>query len=365
MTPAPSSIPGDRSGADAAAVRSLLASADPVPDASLPMEEVLVARASVGMARARPRPARRPQGRFVAAGAVALLSVATLVALVVMPTEQSANTVDLATGPGALAVSSAYAATAGAGTARALITVTDGQHSVTATGVGDFDSGNARAEIGLTGGLGGPGGPGGAGAPDSTITVVRTADAIFARLPEGANPLATGKPWVSVDAVTLARLTSLALGDLAAQVTAAPLDALAYLKGVSGDVQVVGPDTTRGEATTHYRGTVDPRKVAEQLPAALRPEATAAAGQVGHTLPADLWIDGQGRLRKLVLAVEMSAVEMSKVAGTSAPPSGRIATITVELFDFGTPVDATPPPTDQVMDVGGLLGGFLGGARKP
>jgi hypothetical protein len=165
---------------------------------------------------------------------------------------------------------------------------------------------------------------------------------------------------VSVDAATLARLTQQALGDLGTPATGAPLDALAYLRGVSGDVQVVGPDSTRGEPTTRYRGAVDPAKVAEQLPAAARPQATAMAGQVGQMLPADLWIDSQGRLRKLVLTADLA-----KVQGAPAGPATGTATVTLELWDFGTTVDVTAPPPEQVVDVGGLLGGFLGRGRTP
>lgn len=338
---------------DVVAVRSLLGPADPVPDPALPRDEVLAARAAVGMARADRVPTRsgRGRGRFVAAGAVAALSAVTLIALVAVPSGKDESTVDLATGPGAKAVSSAYAATAGAGTARGLLTVTHDGSTLTATGVGSFDGGAAHFDIALAERP---------GAATRHVTVVRTPDAAYARLPEGINPLAAGKPWVSVDAATLARLTQMVLGDIGAQITGAPLDALAYLKAVSGDVQVVGPDTIRGEPTTRYRGAVDPQKAAEQLPPALRPEAADAAARVGQNLPADLWIDEQGRLRKLVLTADLAEVE-----GVAATMVEGPAVVTVELWDFGTPADVTAPPADQVVDVGGLLGSFLGGAKRP
>ncbi len=343
MTTHPSSTPDDL-----AAVRSLLGPADPVPDPSLPRADVLSARAEVGLARA-PAPARRPRRPLVVAGLVAVLSVATLVALVAVPASQDTGTVALTTGPGAQAISSAYAATAGAGTARVELSVSEGGRTVTATGVGDFESGAGRADIGFDG----------AGPSGVQVTIVRTEEGIFAKLPPGANPLSSDKPWVSVDAPTLARLTELALGDLGAQLTGAPLDALAYLKAVSGDVQVVGPDTVRGEATTRYRGSVDPAKVAEQLPPDLRPDP-ALAGQV-ESIPADLWIDGEGRLRRLTLA---GGGRVPDVVGRRGPVSAMPA-VTVELWDFGTPVDVAAPPRDQVVDVGGLLGGVLDGARRP
>jgi len=102
---------------------------------------VLVARAAVGMAGAAPRNTPRLRGRFVAAGAVAALSVATLVAVVVVSPPQETGTVDLATGPGARVVNAASSATQAAGTARGLLTVAHGGQTVTATGVGNFGSG--------------------------------------------------------------------------------------------------------------------------------------------------------------------------------------------------------------------------------
>lgn len=339
MTPGP-----DPTGDDLSAVRSLLQPLDPVPDPFLAREDVLAARASVGLARAQAAPAPRRRGRLVAAGAVAVLSVVTLVAVVLLPSSQEPDTVALSTtGPGAQAVNAAYQATTRAGTARGSLTVTHGDSTITATGVGDLDTGAGRAEIDLVE-------PG--RADGVHVTVIRTADAIFARLPVGANPLSATAEWVSVDAATLTRLAQMAAGDLGAQVTGSPVDAMAYLKAVSGEVQVVGPDDVRGEPTTHYRSAIDVQKVAAQLPPQLQGHTGAASGHVGSSIPADLWLDSEGRLRKLVLTTEAAA--------------GRTpTTLTIVLWDFGAPLDATPPPADQVVDVGGLLGGFLNGARRP
>jgi len=352
---------------DLTAVRSLLGPANPEPDPTLPRDEVLAARAAVGMARVAARPATRLRGRFVAAGAVALLSVATLVAVVAVPGRQEGDTVNLATGPGAKAIGAASAATEAAGTARGLLTVAHEGRTVTASGIGDFASGDASAEIAL-GGAGpsaqrpngaSPGGAQGQG----TVTVLRTGTGIYARMPEGLNPLASGKPWLSVDAATLARLTQLALGDLGAQITGAPLDALTYLKAVSGDVQPVGPDTVRGEATTRYRGTIDVANVAAQLPEALRPPPFKTLSASAQQLPAELWIDRQGRLRKLVVTALPPIGSASP--GSPDTPSATLATVTLELFEFGVPVKVEAPPADQVADVGGLLGTFLQNAGRP
>jgi len=337
----PDSSPAD----DAAAARSLLGPVNPVPHLSLAPEETMAARARVGMIRATPAPPPPRRGRFVVAGAVALVSVATLVAVVLIPTGQSNETTSLATGPGAKAVGAASAATRMSGSARALLTVTHDGRTITAAGTGDFGTGDARAEVALAN-----------DGPGSTITIVRARGGIYARFPQGMNPVAGDKPWVSVDAPSLARLTQLALGDMGAQVTGAPLDALTYLQAVSGDVTIVGPDTTRGEPTTHYRGAIDPTRVAAQLPEALRPHASKSGAAPVPNLPVDAWIDGQGRLRKLAVSGDPTGA----TPGEGGPP-----TITLELWDFGVKVDATPPPPNQVADVSGLLGTFVQNLRTP
>lgn len=338
---------------DLAAVRAALGHANPEPDPALTREEVLAARSAVGMARVAPRPAPRLRGRLVAAGAVAALSVATLVAVVVLSPRQGPSTVELATGPSAKVVNAASAATQAAGTARGLLTVAHGDQSVSATGVGDFDSGDASADIAL-----------GAGTSQAgTVTVRRTAAGVFVRLPPGLSPLSTVKPWLKIDAADLARLTQLALGDLGAQITGAPLDALAYLRAVSGELVDEGPDLTRGEPTTRYRTTIDPRKVVGQLPQVLQ-EPAARAGAGPTSLPASVWIDGQGRLRKLEVSADRAWSAGGPATIAATPGDGR-STVTLELFDFGVELQVEAPPADEVTDVGGLLGTFLENAARP
>ena len=340
---------------DLTAVRAALGHANPQPDPALPRQEVLAARAAIGMAGAAPRSTPRLRGRFVAAGAVAALSMATLVAVVVVSPPQENGTVDLATGPGAKVVNAASAATQAAGTARGLLTVAHGGRTVIATGVGDFGSGDASADIGL----------GDRTSPAGTVLVRRTTAGVYVRLPAGLSPLSTDKPWLRIGAADLARLTQLALGDIGAQITGAPLDALAYLRAVSGELVDEGPDLTRGEPTTRYRTTIDPRKIVDQLPQALQLPAGTGVGE--QSLPASLWIDAQGRLRKLEVSADPSGTSSAGGPPTTASPGAPDdrATVTLELFDFGVAVQVEAPPADEVTDVGGLFGTFLQNATRP
>ncbi len=59
--------------------------------------------------------------------------------------------------------------------------------------------------------------------------------------------------------------------------------------------------------------------------------------------PADVWIDEQGRLRKIHYAVTLKVPEDMEATATQM----TIET-TQELFDFGVTVKVTPPPANQV-----------------
>jgi hypothetical protein len=138
-------------------------------------------------------------------------------------------------------------------------------------------------------------------------------DAIFSLVPgKGA---ANGKPWLKVSRASLAP----AVGgtDLAglSQTSVDPIPVLADLQTSSRGTRV-GRDTVRGVAVTHFR-------------AILGPVSGATAGK------ADLWVDGQGRLRR--------------IAEDSGPTAA--VTTTTEFYDFGIPVHIVAPPADQVADL--------------
>jgi hypothetical protein len=163
--------------------------------------------------------------------------------------------------------------------------------------------------------------------PFGQLPFVSTGQVIYAKVPAGLRTFTGGKPWARLATANLAAVENQFLGDLGLKQPFDPTNVLGYLKSVSGNVTVVGHDTVRGAATTRYHGNVDLSKGAQN-------------GQL--IVPADLWIDGNGRLRKLVLSMT------SPVA----------ATATFELWDFGTTVDATPPPSSQVVDASTIFGGF-------
>jgi hypothetical protein len=61
----------------------------------------------------------------------------------------------------------------------------------------------------------------------------------------------------------------------------------------------------------------------------------------------DVWVDGDGRLRRLEYEMELSDVDGARVA----------VGVTMELYDFGVEVDVVAPPADETTDLFELLGG--------
>ena len=132
--------------------------------------------------------------------------------------------------------------------------------------------------------------------------------------------------------------------------TADPTQSLQVLTGLSDDVTSVGTEKVRGDDTTHYRGTYDLRRSLAKLNG-LPKQAVQKLIDSGATtiVPFDAYVDAQGRLRKLV-----------QVTDTKLPSSTQDvhSTVTMELYDFGTPVNVKIP-TD-VKDGSAFLGAMKG-----
>lgn len=172
--------------------------------------------------------------------------------------------------------------------------------------------------------------------------------------PDGAPPIPQEqhKPWVKFELpkeVADQGAFGLGLGPGVGDGPVDPTEALRYLKAASSKVEVVGEEQVRGEPTTRYAVTLDPAKQAAQLPA----ELAASFDEMGLTFPkpADVWIDRQGRLRKMRYAATVK-VPADAMPGEGASTTGASDRMTIdstlELYDFGVEVRVTPPPASQV-----------------
>jgi hypothetical protein len=167
---------------------------------------------------------------------------------------------------------------------------------------------------------------------------------LYMHLPEAlAQRIPLGKSWMKIDVAALAKSNGIAPGQLTAPTQGNPADFLKALKAV-GSSRKLGTENIGGVATTHYRATIDPKKALDQIPDKQSADALKQVlGSSGlGSIPIDAWVDRAGRVRRESMKFD--------AAGTSMD-------MTVSFTRFGVPVDITPPPADQVLDAGKLLGG--------
>jgi hypothetical protein len=153
--------------------------------------------------------------------------------------------------------------------------------------------------------------------------------------------LSAAKPWVKVDVGRISQQRGLDLRSLL-KTSPTPTSALAYLRGSRGRVEKIGNDTVSGVATTHYKVTVD----LEQAAARANGEARKSLREVIRLggvkkLPFDVWLDGDGYVRKMVYAEQSGR--------------GAAARVSMVLHDFGSRVTIERPPSDKVVDFTSIL----------
>ena len=250
-------------------------------------------------------------------------------------------------GSGSAAVLAAYSTTVGAESAQGSATLSVGATSVTVNGVGDLRTDQAVLTVQLP-------------APFGQIDVRSTGQDYFVRLPPQLQSVAGGKPWVRVDRGTLQALAGDQLGVPGLGTTLNFSSVLSWLQGVSGQITTVGNERIHGTPTTHYRAQVDLSRVALTMGADAN-DASGVAQAVGRTLPLDVWVDAQGRLRQLKVSLDLNTLHASQ--GVTLPSKTRgTAALTVDLWNFGVTVHPAPPPANQVSDASSLLGAPSGRA---
>ena len=125
-------------------------------------------------------------------------------------------------------------------------------------------------------------------------------------------------------------------------------------------VEEVGADTVDGSDATHYRATVDLVKLLPLLADMAPDKPTDAEMQNAkdqleklglQTLPIELWVDGDGFLKQMQLALDLSKMDPDH-PGTSF-------SLTLTFSDIGEHISIDVPPASQVTDISDLLGSAL------
>ena len=130
-----------------------------------------------------------------------------------------------------------------------------------------------------------------------------------------------------------------------------PTQFLAYLETVSNDVTKVGSDTIRGVETTHYHASLDLGKAVDRakVPASLRADLHKLLHPTsGGTIPADVWVDGDGLARRVQLKIDVGTTFSIADFQTGGPLK---ITVSMDLYDFGVPVHVVAPPASDTIDM--------------
>jgi hypothetical protein len=174
----------------------------------------------------------------------------------------------------------------------------------------------------------------------STANVIASDSIVYLDFPLFARLIGVKTQWMSVPASTGASTFEVA----------DPSAFLDFLQGTGGEVTDMGHEQIRGEDTSHLRATVKLRDALNNAAGPERDRLQRAIDQLGQgqsalvdaEMPVDVYIDDTGMVRELVFDFSVP----DSTGSTAAK-----ATLTVDLFDFGTDVGITAPPADQVTDV--------------
>ena len=268
-----------------------------------------------------PPPRRRRTAGAVAAGA-ALVLAATL------------GFVVLGGGPDAqAAVLNAVNSTLADKTAHLTLdmTVTADGTSITASGTGSVDFGQDALALDASMAIEGH---------QLSLNEVMLGGTLYESVP-GIGLIEPGKSWVSADLSQFTQSTTSGTeGALGASDN--PVATLHMLAQQGNTVTSLGPSTVDGTAVQGYAVTIDKNAIEKQV------SGTSLPAWVRHSLSGldfsgidvQVYIDGQGQLRR-----EVAGVTMTVASHTLS------ANVTVDFSDYGTPVDVTAPPPDQVVSL--------------
>jgi hypothetical protein len=233
--------------------------------------------------------------------------------------------------------------------------------SFSITGKGYMDERNRSGEITMDlSGL-----PGASSLPEGSLGEIQALykyPVIYMHMPFLASRLPESKTWIKIDLSAAAAAGGANLGGLSSLSESNPSRFIEYLRASSGGVVKLGSETVDGVPCTHYHGALQLGAVLERLPSSDQAAAKAALEKLGTdgTIPVNVWVDAQGRLRRIQLSLSASP---SGTPASGAPPVS--GTVTVDYTAYGPVPPVVPPPAGEVFDASSLAASALAGSQTP
>jgi hypothetical protein len=195
--------------------------------------------------------------------------------------------------------------------------VTAGTQVIAMTGSGDFANAPTRGQFLMRVRANGR---------DASMQEVLDGTRVYISSPALMGQLPGAKKWMSVDVSKAGKALGIDVANYSSQ---SPQSVLDQLK-TAGGVAKIGPETLDGVATTHYRATIDPAKVAKVFK---KLQITPAYE------PVDVWIDDQGLVRRMHMAYSAK---------------GSTTDMTASFSKYGEPVSVSVPAPDDTFDATGM-----------
>ena len=170
-----------------------------------------------------------------------------------------------------------------------------------------------------------------------SFEMVTDGTTLWMKMPAGmpGQPAAFADKWLKMPLPAGAELSAGMFGP--GQATSF-LDAL---RGAGGTVVDLGTEEVNGVDAHHYAVSVDLERALAEVPEDQRANAEQAMKMFGSQhMPIDVWLSGDGLPVRMVF-------DMGGSAGLPVKMHMQM-----DMTDFGVPVTITPPPADQVVDIG-------------
>ncbi len=159
-----------------------------------------------------------------------------------------------------------------------------------------------------------------------SITLLSVGGKLYVKLPPSQRQAA--KPWTLATANSTNTLVRAMAGSLKSASAQTGVDSAAILVSATNSVNLVGTETLDGAKVGHYRIVVNIAK----LPSSFQQKQTLQKSGL-TTLPVELYVDEQGRTRKLTESITVGSTHADTI---------------VTLSKLDAPVSITAPPASQV-----------------
>ena len=121
-----------------------------------------------------------------------------------------------------------------------------------------------------------------------------------------------------------------------------PADLVDILNSLAGEITIIGTDTIAGVPTTHYSITADFNSLSDMMGTDTADFAEYA--ELLENVPVEIWVDAEGRLRRLEMSLEPDTFTL-----LLGPTDSFGMSIWYEINAYGDDVVIVGPPAEDVI----------------